>query len=158
MSLSFVMGLASKRSMKSPSFTNWLGQDQESWAISHRGVLWHNKERRSYFTEPFRTGKSLKVGFLFSPVKKTLTIFRENQMIGVAFRDIQSDHELYPTFVVSGKNVRVAMTAWRPHETLKDWCRTSILRNLNQPKCHMCIEKLNLPRSLINYVFNRFPF
>lgn len=68
-------------------FINMLGEDTNSWGLSHKGCLWHGGAG-SHFTKRFTENQATRIGLLFDGVNGTLTYFKDGRCLGVAFRGL----------------------------------------------------------------------
>lgn len=66
-------------------FINLLGENEDSWGLSHKGVLWH-RGRWSKYTQPFRENEATVIGLLYDGVAGTLTYYKVIKL-----------NEFYPT-------------------------------------------------------------
>ena len=66
------------------AFVNMLGENEDSWGLSHKGCLWHNGSYRHY-TKNFKENISTTIGILFDGIAGTLTYFKDGVNLGVAF-------------------------------------------------------------------------
>ena len=102
------------------AFVNMLGEEETSWGLSHKGLLWHAGRHKTYI-KPFRWSEPR----FFSPfdqgcfsemvdLKSSLVSFRENvaTTIGIYFDGISGNL----TFYKDGHNLGVAFTGL--HEVL----------------------------------------
>ena len=89
------------------SFVNMIGEDDQGWALSHKGLLWHNGKWRP-FTTPFRENETTIIGLLFDSYKGTLTFFKDGINLGVAFTGLHKvANDLYP--IVSSTTAKTEM-------------------------------------------------
>ncbi|KAJ8960997.1 hypothetical protein NQ318_020301 [Aromia moschata] len=85
-----------KARLHADSFTNLLGKDDQGWGLSHKGLLWHGG-RWTHYTKPFRENVATKIGILFDGIAGTLTYYKDEKCLGVAFRGLNEIKEpLYP--------------------------------------------------------------
>jgi len=78
------------------AFVNMLGEDDQSWGLSHKGFLWHSGKHRQY-TKPFRENVATTVGIFFDGIAGTITYFKDGASLGVAFNGLEEVTEpLYP--------------------------------------------------------------
>lgn len=132
------------------AFVNLLGEDQHSWGLSHKGLLWHNGKWRQY-TKPFRENEATTVGLLFNGYQGTLTYFKDGVSLGVAFTDLDQIQEpLYPMVCSTAAKTEMTLGAIRrEYINLQDRCRAAILRQLaNQNE----VDDLYLPNRLKAYL------
>ena len=68
-------------------FINLLGEDKNGWGLSHKGLKWHNAISTRY-TKRFKENKETKIGLLFDGINGTLTYYKDNVCLGVAFHGL----------------------------------------------------------------------
>ena len=128
------------------AFVNIVGEDQHSWGLSHKGVLWHNGKSRQY-TKPFKENEATVVGVLFDGISGTLTFFKDGLSLGVAFTGLEGVAEnLYP--IASSTAAKTEMTLGvrrRGYQSLQDRCRVKILSSIHK---RQEIDHLPLPTSI----------
>lgn len=106
---SMMFGIGTRRGrLHADSFLNLIGEDEHSWGMSHKGILWHNNQWVQ-FTRPFLENKPTTVGLLFDASNGTLTYFKDGICLGIAFTglDVITD-KLYP--VVCSTAAKTEMT------------------------------------------------
>ena len=110
------------------AFVNMLGEDDNSWGLSHKGLLWHGGRYRQYIM-PFRENVATTVGLYFDGVSGSLTFFKDNICLGVAFTGLQEVTEpLYPIICSTAVKTEMALgILGRDFQSLQDRCRASIL-------------------------------
>ena len=59
------------------SFVNMLGEDEQSWGLSHKGYIWQKGTSMQY-TTPFRENVATTIGIYFDGNAGTLTYFKDN--------------------------------------------------------------------------------
>lgn len=69
------------------AFTNLLGEDKNGWGLSHKGLLWHGGIARNY-TKRFKENQATRIGILFDGVAGTLTYYKDDVCLGIAFRGL----------------------------------------------------------------------
>lgn len=69
------------------SFKNLLGEDNHSWGLSHKGLIWHGGIGLRY-TKCFKENQATTVGLLFDGIDGTLTYYKDDVCLGVAFRGL----------------------------------------------------------------------
>lgn len=69
------------------AFTNLLGEDKNGWGLSHKGLLWHDGMARNY-TKRFKENQATKIGILFDGIAGTLTYYKDDVCLGIAFRGL----------------------------------------------------------------------
>ncbi len=75
-------------------FINLLGEDKNGWGLSHKGLLWHDGVGVRY-TKRFKENKETKIGLLFDGINGTLTYYKDNRCLGVAFRGLNEVIQLF---------------------------------------------------------------
>lgn len=92
-----MFGICTKKArLHADSFVNMLGEDENGWGLSHKGILWHNGQWKSY-TKPFRENESTTIGMLYDGNLGTLSYYKDGVYLGVAFSGLNKLHEeLYP--------------------------------------------------------------
>ena len=61
-----------------------LGEEESSWGLSHKGLLWHAGRHKTYI-KPFRENVATTIGIYFDGISGNLTFFKDGQNLGVAF-------------------------------------------------------------------------
>ena len=94
---SMMFGVGTKKArLHVDAFVNMLGEDDQSWGLSHKGFLWHSGKHRQY-TKPFRENVATTVGIFFDGITGTITYFKDGVSLGVAFNGLEDVTEpLYP--------------------------------------------------------------
>ena len=92
-----MFGICTKKArLHADSFVNMLGEDENGWGLSHKGILWHNGQWKPY-TKPFRENESTTIGMLYDGNLGTLSYYKDGVYLGVAFSGLNKLHEeLYP--------------------------------------------------------------
>ncbi|XP_046361586.1 SPRY domain-containing SOCS box protein 3-like [Haliotis cracherodii] len=148
---SMMFGIGTKHArLHVDAFVNMLGEDEHSWGLSHKGLLWHNGKWRRYCS-PFQENESTIVGMLFDWSTGTLTYFKDGECLGVAFTELKKISDgLYP--IVCSTAAKTEMTLglkWRSFSNLQDRCRATILTNLAEENS---IERLPLPNPMREFL------
>lgn len=148
---SMMFGIGTKRArVHANSFTNLLGEDKHGWGLSHKGLLWHNGQVRTY-TKRFKENEATTVGILFDGIAGTMTYYKDGQCLGVAFRGLNEVRDsLYP--VVCSTAAKTEMTLCetrRDFVNLQDRCRAVIIQRLKSEKD---LQALGLPHRITNYL------
>jgi len=63
------------------AFVNMIGEDTQSWGLSHKGFLWHAGRNKKY-TCPFRENVATTIGIFFDGVSGTLTYYKDGVSLG----------------------------------------------------------------------------
>ena len=71
------------------AFVNMLGENNQSWGLSHKGFIWHDGQSRQY-TKSFKENISTTIGILFDGIAGTLTYYKDGVNLGVAFTGLDS--------------------------------------------------------------------
>ncbi|ELU18874.1 hypothetical protein CAPTEDRAFT_133111 [Capitella teleta] len=141
---SMMFGIATKKArLHVDAFVNLLGEDEHSWGLSHKGMLWHGGRCRPY-TRPFRENESTVVGVLYDAIQGTLTFYRDGVCLGIAFSGLHRVlGGLYPAVCSTAAKTEMTLgVTIRAFDSLEDRCRSAIARLLQQ---NDAIEKLPLP-------------
>lgn len=106
---SMMFGIGTRKGrMHAECFLNMIGEDENGWGLSHKGLLWHNNQWIQ-FTKPFPENRPTTIGLLFDAGQGTLTYFKDGHCLGVAFTGLQTIREkLYP--VVCSTAAKTEMT------------------------------------------------
>jgi SPRY domain-containing SOCS box protein 3 len=70
-------------------YLNLLGENENSWGLSHKGYIWHGG-KCSEFTTPFAENTPTRIGILFDGRKGTLEYYKDGRYLGVAFKGLDS--------------------------------------------------------------------
>ena len=85
------------------SFTNLLGEDENGWGLSHKGLIWHSGVAMSYIKR-FKENEATRIGILFDGILGTLTYYKDGVCLGVAFRGL---NEVFQLLLLFFGNVRI---------------------------------------------------
>lgn len=152
---SMMFGIGTKKArLHADSFTNLIGEDVNSWGLSHKGLLWHAGSRTNY-TKPFRENVHTVVGIFFDGIAGTLTYYKDKKCLGVAFRNLDKIKEpLYPIICsTAAKTEMVLTTTRRDFINLQDRCRCTILKSIKRKQD---LEELCIPFGIQNYLLEAF--
>jgi len=125
-----------------------LGMEKESWGLDvATGLLWHNGVCRRYTKKYFRWKKPTAIGVYFDGISGTLSYFKDDENLGVAFSGLNEFKEpLYPIICTASERIEIKLTvAKREFVSMQDRCRAVILSRLNHEDQ---IEQLDLPKTL----------
>lgn len=150
-----MFGIGTKRSrLHADSFVNMIGEDDQGWGLSHKGLLWHNNQW-VYFTRPFPENKPTTIGLLFDAIQGTLTYYKDGVCLGVAFTGLNLIKEkLYPLASSTAAKTEMTLVSMsRDFFNLKDICRRSILTSLNED--FKKVQSLRLPILLEKFLTNQ---
>ncbi|CAH0556740.1 unnamed protein product [Brassicogethes aeneus] len=144
-------GIGTKKArLHADAFTNLLGEDENGWGLSHKGLLWHNGRWTTY-TKPFRENVATTIGILFDGIAGTLTYYKDEKCLGVAFRGLDSvKEELYPIICSTAAKTQMYLTSTRKDfVSLQDRCKAVIVKRIENKND---LQKLNIPNCIINYL------
>jgi SPRY domain-containing SOCS box protein 3 len=132
------------------SFTNLLGEDNEGWGLSHKGLLWHGGVALSY-TKRFKENEATRIGLLFDGILGTLTYYKDGICLGIAFRGLNEVKEaLYPIVCsTAAKTEMVLCETRRDFVNLQDRCRAVITKRISS---RADLQTLTLPIRITNYL------
>lgn len=131
-------------------FVNMLGEDENGWGLSHKGLLWHSGVGFN-FTKRFIENQATKIGLLFDGINGTLTYYKDGKCLGVAFRGLNKiGKSLYPIVTsTAAKTEMVVAETRRDFVNLQDRCRAEILKRIRNKSD---IDKLELPYVITCYL------
>ncbi|XP_014675400.1 PREDICTED: SPRY domain-containing SOCS box protein 3-like [Priapulus caudatus] len=132
------------------AFVNMLGENEHSWGLSHKGMLWHNGKCRQY-TKPFRENEATTIGMYFDWQQGTLTYYKDGACLGVAFTGLNKlEEEIFPTICSTAAKTEMTLgLTMRGFYDLQDRCRAAILNNVANDND---VDALNLPNKLKEYI------
>lgn len=156
---SMMFGVATRRArLHADSFLNLLGEDCESWGVSHKGVAWHGG-RCSAFCAPFAENVAVTVGLVYDAAQGTLAYYKDGESLGVAFAGLGAAvvaHDLFPAVCSTAAKTEMTLgVTRRAFLSLQDRCRASIVRRLVAVRRGAAVpgvSALPLPRVLRHYV------
>lgn len=148
---SMMFGIGTKKArLHVNAFTNLLGEDKNGWGLSHKGLLWHGGIARNY-TKRFKENQATRIGILFDGVAGTLTYYKDDVCLGIAFRGLNEIREpLYPVVCSTAAKTEMVLTeSRRDFVNLQDRCRAVIIKHI---KTREKLDRLNLPYCITNYL------
>lgn len=148
---SMMFGVGTRKArLHADSFTNLLGEDDNGWGLSHKGLLWHSG-RWYHYTKPFRENEATTIGILFDGVAGTLTYFKDAKCLGVAFRGLNEVKEaLYPIICSTAAKTEMTLeNTKRDFVNLQDRCRAVIVKRV---KSKSDLDKLMVPPKIRSYL------
>ena len=151
-----MFGVGTKRCrLHADTFVNMIGEDNQGWGLSHKGLLWHNGQWIQ-FTKPFSENTATTVGMLYDAKLGTLTYYRDGHCLGIAFTGLNCiKHKLYPMVCsTAAKTEMTIANQRRDYTSLQDRCREVILRNLNYEQLCSDLSALNLPSPMMRYILH----
>ncbi|XP_063968580.1 SPRY domain-containing SOCS box protein 3-like [Lytechinus pictus] len=150
---SMMVGIGSpKARLHADSFINLIGENNESWGLSHKGTFWHNGDS-IVFTQPFLENTLTTVGILFDGRKGTLTFFKDGELLGQASKDLSKpDDDLYPIICsTAAKTEMTLVRARRSFVSLFDRCRNVIATSITKKEL---VHMLPIPNALKNIILD----
>lgn len=131
-------------------FINMLGEDNNGWGLSHKGLLWHSGTSL-HFTKRFIENQATKIGLLFDGINGTLTYYKDGRCLGVAFRGLNKIRKtLYPIVTSTAAKTEMKLgEARRDFVNLQDRCRAEIMKLV---KSRAQIDELKLPVIISRYL------
>ncbi|XP_049822694.1 SPRY domain-containing SOCS box protein 3 [Aethina tumida] len=148
---SMMCGIGTRRArLHADAFTNLLGEDKHGWGLSHKGLLWHDGRWTTY-TKPFRENVATTIGILFDGIAGTLTYYKDDKCLGVAFRGLDTVKEaLYPIICSTAARTQMYLATTRKEfVSLQDRCKVVIVKRVKSKKD---LNKLKIPTCIINYL------
>uniref|UniRef100_A0A1Y9H327 SPRY domain-containing SOCS box protein 3 n=1 Tax=Anopheles dirus TaxID=7168 RepID=A0A1Y9H327_9DIPT len=148
---SMMFGIGTKKArLHVNMFTNLLGEDRNGWGLSHKGLLWHGGVARNY-TKRFKENQPTKIGLLFDGIAGTLTYYKDDVCLGVAFRGLNEIREpLYPVVCSTAAKTEMLLSETRrDFVNLQDRCRAIIIKHINTREK---LDRLALPYFIKNYL------
>lgn len=135
-------------------FINMLGEDENGWGLSHKGLLCHSGVAYN-FTGRFVENQATKIGLLFDGINGTLTYFKDGKCLGVAFSGLNKvGKPLYPFIMSTAAKTEMTVTeTHRDFPDLKDRCRGEILKHIQNQSD---LDKLELPIVVAQYLKEAF--
>lgn len=148
-SMMFGIGTADVR-LQANKFVNMLGEDENGWGLSHKGLLWHSGIAYK-FAKRFVENQATKIGIYFDGINGTLTYFKDGVCLGVAFNGLHKiDKPLYPYVMSTAAKTEMYLAETRRvFPELKDLCRGEILKRI---KDKSDLEHLELPIVVVDYL------
>ena len=148
---SMMFGVGTKRArLHVDAFVNLLGEDSQSWGLSHKGLLWHNGKWRQY-TKAFRENEATVVGVLLDMTQGTLTYYKDGMCLGVAFSGMNKvEGDLYPIICSTAAKTEMGLgVTMRGFTDLQDRCRAVIV-SYSQEENE--IDDLPLPNRIKSFI------
>jgi SPRY domain-containing SOCS box protein 3 len=148
-SMMFGVGTQSAR-LHADSFTNLLGEDKNGWGLSHKGLLWHGG-RWTHYTKPFKENVPTKIGILFDGINGTLSYYKDEKYLGVAFRGLNEIKDpLFPIVCSTAAKTEMCLGKMRrDFVNLQDRCRAVIVKRV---RTKHDLEKLFIPKKIRGYL------
>lgn len=148
-SMMFGVGTCRQR-LHTDSFTNLLGEDDNGWGLSHKGLLWHGG-RWYHYTKPFRENEATTIGILFDGIAGTLTYYKDGQCLGVAFKGLNEVKDpLFPVICSTAAKTEITLGSMRrDFVNLQDRCRACILKRIRRKSD---LEYLMVPTKIRMYL------
>ena len=148
---SMMFGICTKKArLHVNTFVNMLGEDDHSWGLSHKGILWHAGRHKQYIN-PFSENIATTIGLYFDGVAGTLTYYKDTECLGVAFTNLQDISEpLFPIVCSTSAKTEMELGGLkRDFHSLQDRCRATILSNFKHEEQ---INQLKLPLRIKHFI------
>ncbi|XP_040570031.1 SPRY domain-containing SOCS box protein 3 [Lepeophtheirus salmonis] len=152
---SMMFGIGTKKSrLHVDGFINMIGEDDQSWGLSHKGYLWHNGNKRLY-TKPFEENVPTTIGVYFDGIEGVLTFYKDRVNLGIAFTNLNYIQEpLYPIICSTAAKTEMALgIAKREYFSLQDRCRDVVLQYVSYSNQ---VFELNLPSKLKEFIIEEY--
>ena len=146
-----MFGIGTKKArLHVDAFVNMLGEEDTSWGLSHKGLLWHGGKHRQY-VKCFRENIVTTIGLYFDGVAGTLSYYKDNVFLGVAFSGLHEVKEaLYPIVCSTAAKTEMSLGVLkRDFVNLQDRCRATVLKHLTREEQ---IDQLRLPIRIKQYI------
>ncbi len=153
---SMMFGIGTRRArLHVDAFVNLLGEDDQSWGLSHKGLLWHGGDWRHY-TKPFRENEPVTIGLLFDGPQGTLTFYKDGVNLGIAFTGLNRiEEDLYPLVCSTAAKTEMSLgLCLRGHHSLQDRCRAVIASAIQKTEQ---VDGLPLPNRIKSYINEALP-
>jgi len=147
---SMMIGIGTKQArVHVDAFVNLLGEDANSWGISHKGLLWHAGKWRQY-TKSFRENETTRIGVLVDWPQGTLTYYKDGQSLGVAFTGLNRlQQDVFPFVCSTAAKTEMSLgVTLRGFDSLQDRCRAVIAQHCQNNG----LDTLPLPHSMKGYI------
>lgn len=137
---------------------NLVGQDANSWGLSHQGLAWHDGACKQV-CKPFAENQSCVVGLLFDGPRGTLAFYKDGCSLGVAFEGLDKREEpLYPVLSSTAAKTCMSVTRQlRSYESLQDRCCAVLSRSLQREPTGANADLCRLPPLLRRMLLEKFP-
>ncbi|XP_077991316.1 SPRY domain-containing SOCS box protein 3-like [Glandiceps talaboti] len=148
---SMMFGIGTKRArLHVDAFINMLGESDQSWGLSHKGLLWHRGESKNY-TKPFTENEPTTIGILFDGLQGTLSYFKDGEALGVAFDGFKNaESDIFPIICSTAAKTEMGLKRTRrSYTSLQDRCRAVIIKHVTGENS---LEQLFLPNRLIEFI------
>ena len=147
---SMMFGVGTRRArLHADAFVNLLGEDDQSWGLSHKGLLWHDGSCRQY-TKAFRENESTVIGMLYDSRNGTLVFYKDGTSLGVAFSGLHHVHDdLFPIICSTAAKTQMSLSlSLRSFDSLQDRCRAVIAERVRREAVH----SLPIPTRIQHYI------
>lgn len=148
---SVMFGIAKKEARTCHhSYVDLMGNDTNSWAMSHRGYICHDNVAYSYTENFANASRNLRIGVEFDGIAGTLAFYRNGEYLGVAFRGLQHVKEpLYPMVSSTAARTRMKLVVTRQDfVSLTDICRSTIVQHMQRAQ----LDEMLLPVTIRKYL------
>jgi len=149
-SVMFGLCRESTRLATTSGYTNKLGTDSASWALSSKGRLHHNGRSWEYCA-PFDDGRSHRIACLVNSINGDVVFYVDGKSMGRAFTNIQIDARDNRLFACLSSTVSRSLfrllNVVEIHPTLQEICS---FRVRHDPRClSQALDDYRLPKSMI---------
>ena len=146
-----MFGIGTKKArLHVDAFVNMLGEDEHSWGLSHKGLLWNGGRHKQYI-KAFRRNIATTIGLYFDGILGTLTYYKDGVSLGVAFTGLQDIKDpLFPIVCSTAAKTEMSLGVLkRDFQSLQDRCRATILSHLTHEEQ---IDQLKLPLRIKHFI------
>ncbi|PAA59867.1 hypothetical protein BOX15_Mlig006811g1, partial [Macrostomum lignano] len=138
---------------------NLIGRDGNGWALSHKGLAWHNGSAKR-LCEPFAENQSCIVGVLFDGPRGQLSFYVNGTRLESGFDGLDSCPEpLYPVLSSTAAKTGMSVTRLlRSYESLQDRCCAVLARSASAAAASTAVapQWWRLPPRLRRVLADRF--
>ena len=148
---SIMFGIGNQRArLHVDAFVNMLGEDGNSWGLSHKGKLWNATKHKTYI-KPFKENVATNIGIYFDGIRGTLTFYKDGQCLGLAFSGLHKITEpLFPIVCSTAAMSEMTLVVMRrDFLSLQDRCRDIIIHHITH-EAH--IHQLRLPLRIKKFI------
>ncbi|CAF1107888.1 unnamed protein product [Didymodactylos carnosus] len=150
---SIMFGVATKQQkLSSVGFKDLIGSDENGWALSHNGYLWHNGTCKRYM-KSLQPLQSALIALHYDSDNDTLSYTINGEHCGIAFKSLKSNNNglLYPAISsTSAQSVVILGHRCKTCSTLKENC----LRKLKRIIVEQDNNQFDLPKHLVQQLDN----
>lgn len=143
---SLMIGIGTaKANMKTTGYLNLIGSDQFSYGLAHTGHKWH-ANKSSLYCDQFESNGPVTIGCLFDGYKGTLSYYKDNKCLGIAFDNLFDQNDSFYPMVSStvAQSVFRLECAYQNMPSLQELCRQQVVNSQ--------LNTSQLPKSIVNYI------